>query len=124
MIAKNGSKYGHGHSPKVQVGSTVWHRPIQPGYTGYSKNGYESRRSENSNPPDGDGWIRGHIPKTEAEKAEYTKSRSAQFTGRKMSPEWRAKMSAASKGKPKSDAHKAAMSIASRAAHARRKEGK
>lgn len=114
-------KFEHGRHPKVQPGSTVWYRLVQKGYVGKVKNGCESQRSPDSNPPPGDGWIRGHIPKTDYEKAEYTRTRSALFTGRKMSPEWRAKMSQASKGKPKSEAHKAAMSIASKAAYARRK---
>ena len=100
-------------SPKLQPGSSVWYR--------ITDTGYESKRSPDANPPSNDAWIRGHVPKTPEEKIAYAACRSASLMGRVMTPEWKAKMSLASKGKPKSEAHKLAMSISQKARAARLK---
>lgn len=90
--------------PKRQPGSTVWYRAHD--------GGYECQRSADATPPEGLGWVRGFAPRDPIKQAAISAARSEQFKGRVMTPEWRAKMSAASKGRPKSEAHKAAMSIA------------
>lgn len=83
-------------------GATFWHKQNIDGT-------YEEIRCDAGITPDvKEGWVRGHIPKTDASK----KLMSEALKGRVMTPEWRAKMSAASKGKPKSETHKAAMSAA------------
>lgn len=92
-------------------GASFWHRQVNGVFE-------EMRLDPGHSLPEGD-WVKGHIPKTEEEKARI----SAKNTGRVMSPEWRAKMSAASKGKPKSEAHKAAMKAAVAEYHRKRKAG-
>lgn len=62
-------------------------------------------------------WTRGHKPKSEHTR----KLMSDIHTGRVMTPIWKERMSLASKGKPKSEAHKQAMSAAMKARHATKK---
>jgi hypothetical protein len=92
-------------------GSTFWYRLVD--------GEYETVRCNPGTTPDGTDWIHGQRPKSDAEK----KQASEIHLGRVMSPEWRAKMSAASKGKKKSPEHVAAMVKAVAEYHRKRKAG-
>jgi hypothetical protein len=78
---------------------------------------WEIKRINPGDPEPGVPWVPGQMPRTEEVKEKLRVIN----TGRIISDEWRARMSAASKGKPKSEAHKAANKLAQEKRHARKK---
>ena len=92
-------------------GSTFWHRKVKGVYE-------EIRLKPNETLPPGV-WVRGHTPKSPEAKQNISDA----LVGRKMTEEWRAKMSAASKGRKKSPEHVAAMKAALIEYHRKRKAG-
>lgn len=82
--------------------------------------GWIEKRVDPTDPLPDANWLPGHKPKSE----ETRRKQSESNMGRIMSPEWRARMSAASKGKPKSEAHKKAMAAALKEFYELRKAGK